>query len=176
MKMEKVRVLGCDPSLRNTGLAILTYDTEKREFDPPKDCQVLINPLKYKGTEAILNMLDMIKEVAEYYSEKCDYVLVESPPVMFSKTFALGTISMIAHVSGGATALLGIEKAHLFRPNEWNKGRKKDQTHARTIATLGNPDNWHYAKRLKSEKSLEHILDAVSMARWWIENNFIFEE
>ena len=56
----------------------------------------------------------------------------------------------------------GIEKAHLFRPNEWNKTRKKDVTHNQTVAFLGELDKWHYEKRVKSEKSMEHILDAAA--------------
>ena len=176
--MEKVRILGVDPSLRNTGMAIVTYNSEL----PPSEafsvshCQVLVNPAKYTGTDAILNMLDMIHEEAckDCYQE-VDTVIIESPPVMFNKAWSAGTISSIAHVSGGAVALLGIEKAHLFRPNEWNKNRKKEITHNQTLSFLGNADTWHYEKRVKSEKYMEHVLDAASMALWWIKNNQ-FEE
>lgn len=175
--MEVVKILAVDPSLRNTGLEIVSYDTQK-PIDDPKSfavsfCQVLCNPKKYTGTEAILNMLDMMHEESdkEHY-QKVDTVLVESPPVMFNKGWSSGTVSSIAHVSGGAVALFGIEKAHLFRPNEWNKTRKKEKTHQNTIEILGNPDNWHYAKRVKSETYMEHILDAASMALWWIRSQY----
>lgn len=176
--MEKVKILGVDPSLRNTGLAIVTYDTQLPVTDPKaftaSNCQVLINPAKYTGTDAILNMLDMIHECAQMpcYQE-VDDVIVESPAVMFCKSWSGGTISSIAHISGGAVALLGIEKARLFRPNEWNKTRKKEITHNQTIAFLGNSDTWHYEKRVKSEKFMEHILDATSMALWWIKSNYL---
>lgn len=176
--MEKLKILGVDPSLRNTGMALVTYDTEKAPNDPKaftiSHCQVLVNPAKYTGTEAILNMLDMIHEESQknYYRE-VDNVIVESPPVMFNKNWSGGTVAAIAHISGGAVALLGIEKSHLFRPNEWNKTRKKDITHNQTVAFLGDPDTWHYEKRVKSEKYMEHILDAASMALWWIKSNYI---
>lgn len=179
--MEIVRILGVDPSLRNTGLSIVTYNTELPLTDPEafkvSHCQVLVNPAKYTGTDAILNMLDMIYEESH---KPCyldvETVLVESPAIMFNKTWSGGTISSIAHISGGAVALLGIQKTHLFRPNEWNKTRKKEITHNQTVAFLGDADKWHYEKRVKSEKFMEHILDATSMALWWIKNNYLEEQ
>jgi hypothetical protein len=178
--MEKVKILGVDPSLRNTGLAIVTYNSELPASDSKafevSHCQVLVNPQKYTGTEAILNMLDMIYEESkkECY-QNVETVLVESPSVMFNKGWAGGAISSIAHISGGAVALLGIEKSHLFRPNEWNKNRKKEVTHTNTVNFLGNPDLWHYEKRVKSEKFMEHILDAASLALWYLKNNYLEE-
>ena len=176
--MEKIRILAVDPSLRNTGLSLVTFNTELDPKDPKaftvSNCQVLVNPQKYKGTEAILNMLDMLHmESAKECYKSADTIIVESPPIMFNKNWSGGTVSAIAHISGGAVAILGIEKAHLFRPNEWNKSRKKDVTHANTIAILGDADKWHYEKRVKSEKFMEHILDAASMALWWIKSNYI---
>jgi hypothetical protein len=178
--MEKVRILGVDPSLRNTGLAIITYNTELPLNDPKaftaSHCQVLVNPQKYTGTEAILNMLDMINEEARKacYTE-IDTVIVESPAIMFNKKISSSVVASLAHISGGAVALFGIDKAHLFRPNEWNKTRKKDVTHNNTIAFLGSADDWHYEQRVKSEKYMEHILDAASMALWWIRSNYLEE-
>lgn len=176
--MEKIKILGVDPSLRNTGMALVTYNTELPPNDPKaftvSHCQVLVNPAKFTGTEAILHMLDMIHDesLKDCYKQ-ADNVIVESPPVMFNKNWSGGAIASIAHISGGAVAFLGIEKAHLFRPNEWNKTRKKEITHNQTIAFLGSPDKWHYEQRIKSEKYMEHALDATSMALWWIKSNYI---
>ena len=178
--MEKVRILGVDPSLRNTGLAVVTYNSELDVGDPKaftvSNCQVLVNPAKYKNTEAILNMLDMIDECSrlpEYMD--VDQVIVESPAIMFNKNISSSVVASLGHISGGAVALFGIQKGYLFRPNEWNKSRKKDVTHNQTIALLGSPDDWHYTKRVKSEKFMEHILDAASMALFWLKNNYIEE-
>ncbi len=178
--MEIVKVLGVDPSLRNTGLAIVSYNTELPPSDPKAfattACQVLVNPAKFTGTDAILNMLDMIYEESQKTCyQDAGIVLVESPPLMFNKTWSGGAISSIAHISGGAVALLGINKAHLFRPNEWNKTRKKEITHNQTVGFLGSADSWQYEKRVKSEKYMEHILDAASMALWWIRSNYLEE-
>lgn len=178
--MEQVKILGVDASLRNTGLSIVSYNNELSPDDPNaftvSHCQVIVNAVKFKGTEAILNMLDLMsKESKKLCYQEIDNVIVESPPVMFNKAWGAGTISSIAHISGGSAVIFGIEKSYLFRPNEWNKSRKKEQTHARTINFLGDPDNWHYEKRVKSEKYMEHILDAASMALWWIKSNYIEE-
>lgn len=178
--MELVKILGIDPSLRNTGIALVTYNNELPPYDEKAfkvtHCQTISNPAKYTGTDAILNMLDMLYEESkkECY-QQADTVLVESPPMMFNKAWAAGTISSIAHISGGSVALFGIEKCHLFRPNEWNKSRKKELTHHNTVSFLGDPDKWHYEKRVKSEKYMEHILDATSMALWWIKANYLEE-
>ncbi len=178
--MEVVKILGVDPSLRNTGLAIVHYNTELPLSDPKAfkvtDCQVLVNPQKYTGTDAILNMLDMIHtESKKPCYQEVDNVIVESPAIMFNKKISSSVVAALGHISGGAVALLGIEKAHLFRPNEWNKSRKKEITHNQTIAFLGNSDDWHYAKRVKSEKFMEHILDATSMGLWWLRSNYVEE-
>lgn len=178
--MEKVKILGIDPSLRNTGLALVTYNTELPPSDPAafvvSNCQVLVNPQKYTGTDAILNMLDMLYEEAqkECY-QQAETVIVESPAIMFNKKISSSVVASIAHISGGSVALFGIEKCHLFRPNEWNKTRKKEITHNQTIATMGNSESWHYEARVKSEKYMEHILDAASMALFWIKSNYLEE-
>ena len=178
--MEKVKILGIDPSLRNTGIAIVTYNTELPTSHPEafsvSHAQVIVNPQKYTGTEAILNMIDMLsKEAAKECYKEVNTTLVESPPIMFNKNWSGGTIASIAHISGAAVTLFGLEKGYLFKPNEWNRSRKKEVTHDQTISFLGNPDNWGYEKRVKSEKFMEHILDATSMALCWIKSNYIEE-
>lgn len=178
--MEKVKILGIDPSLRNTGLAVITYNTELSPSDPKSfqvsDCQVLINPKKYTSIDAILNMLDMMQTEAEKECyQQPETVLVESPPIMFNKNWSSSVLSNIAHVAGGAAVIFGLEKCHLFQPNQWNKSRKKEVTHNKTIAFLGSPEKWHYQSKVK-DNYMEHVLDAVSMALWWIRSNYVEEE
>lgn len=174
--MEEVKILGIDPSLRNTGLAIVKFNTETLQFSVT-NCQVLKNPQAFKGKEAILNMIEMMIEESnkECYLE-VDQVLIESPSTMFSKTFPSSVLSSISHVAGAAIPIFGVEIAHIYRPNEWNKSRKKQVTHQKTCQYLGSPDQWHYEKRVKAEKDMEHILDAASIALWWIKENYIEEE
>lgn len=179
--MEIVKVLAIDPSLRNSGIAVLKYNTEISPTDPKAfevmHCQVLVNPKVYTGTNAIMNMLKMMHvESSKLIYQDIDVVLVESPAAIFNKAWAAGAIASISHISGGAAMAFGIDKANLFRPTEWNRSRKKDVTHNNTVAFLGNPDNWQYETRVKSEKFMEHILDAASMALWWVKDNFVEEE
>lgn len=174
--MELIKILGVDPSLRNTGLAVVSLNCETGE-KKVECCQLLSNPRKFVGTEAILNMLDMIKGISEDsdYAE-VDTVIVESPPTMFNKSWAASTLSMIAHIAGGAVALLGLEKGYLFKPSEWNKTRKKEVTHQKTVEELGEIDTWNLKESIKNEKDLEHILDAASIALWWINENYVEDE
>lgn len=178
--MEIVKILGVDPSLRNTGLSVVSYNTQMAVNDPKafkvEHCQVLVNPPKYTGTEAILNMIDMLNAASKMpcYQE-VDHVLVESPAAMYNPKFPTSIIAALGHISGAAVALLGIEKGYLFRPSEWNKTRKKDVTYNLTTAFLGEHCTWHFEKKVKSEKLLEHIMDATSMALWWIKQNYIEE-
>lgn len=178
--MQKVRILGVDPSLRNTGLAVVNYNNDLPPSDPKAfevtDCQVLVNPTKYKGKDAILNMIDMMAfEAKKPCYAGVDQVLVESPATIFNQAWGASTMSLIAHISGAAIALFGLEKGFLFRPSEWNKTRKKEVTHHNTVNFLGAPDKWHYEKIIKSDKYFEHILDAASLALWWIKSSYIEE-
>lgn len=176
--MEKIKVLGIDPSLRKTGVAIVTYNTEAEKKDPNRfkvsDCNVLVNPQKFKGTDAIMNMIDMMIEMKKEfpsYSE-VDDIIIESPAAIFNKAWSAGTMALIAHVSGAAIPIFGIEKSHIFKPIEWNRGKKKEVTHAKTCEILGDCSSWSYTERVK-DNNLEHVLDAASMALWWIKVNYI---
>jgi hypothetical protein len=179
--MEIVQVLGIDPSLRNTGLAIVSFNTEMPIDDPNafsvKHCQVLVNPMKYKGNDAVLNMLDMMNEESKKTCyQDVDAVLIEAPAMMYNKGFASNILAKLGHISGGAIILFGLEKANLYAPHEWNQRKKKEVTHNETIAFLGDPYKWHYEKALKSNKFLEHCMDASSLALWWIKKNYIESE
>jgi hypothetical protein len=182
--MPIVTVMSIDPSLRNTGIAVVEYNCDISPSDPRaykvQNCQVLCNPIKYKGTDAILNMIDMMKfeSKKDCYSTKVDVLLVESPSVIFSQNnnWAAGTAASLAHISGAAVAVFGVEKAYLYRPVEWNRRKKKEVTHAQTQSFLSDWRNWHYEKPIKSEKYLEHVMDAASMALWWIKTNYVESE
>ncbi len=178
--MEKVKILGVDPSLRNTGLARVTYNTEISPHDPTAfkidHCQVLITPQKFKGTDAIIKMVEMIEEESQKSCyEECEIIIVESPAKMFNKNFSSAVVAALGHISGASLALFGVKKSHLLQPSQWNRGHNKEKTHNETIAFLGKPESWGYEKILHNDKYQEHILDAASMALWWIKNNFIEE-
>ena len=171
--METIKVLGIDPALRNTGLAIVEYNTEEATYKV-HSCHVIINPQAYKGTAAILNMLDLLMETAEMECyQNMDAVCIESPAVIFSKNFQAGSLMGLAHITGGCAVAFDLQKTYLFRPNEWNKTRKKEITHGKTVGTLGDPDQWGYLKRIKTQVGMEHIMDAASIALFYIQQEQI---
>lgn len=178
--MEIVRVLAIDPSLRNTGLAVINFNTEKDPGDPSAykvtDCQVVVNPMKYKKKDAIINMIHMLNfESCKPCYNNMDAVLIEGPPAFFKQnaSWAAGTIASIAHISGACVALFDIEKAFIFNPVEWNRRKSKEVTHANTQMFLGSCDHWKFEKNIKSPKLYEHVLDAASMGLWFIRQNYV---
>lgn len=181
--MNKVRILGIDPSLRNTGIAMVEFDTEKSRTDPTafkvEHCQVIVNPHKFKGLDAILNMVNLIYAV-KYHSfgilnKELDKIIIESPVAIFNQAWSGASIAGISHISGACIAIFDRTKTKLYRPNQWTKNKKKEVTHNNTISFLGDPDRWGYDVRVKNEKLMEHILDAASMALHWIKENYIEE-
>lgn len=176
--MGKISILGVDPSLRNTGLCVVSYDPKLSLQDPAAftvtGANVLVNPKQFTGTDAILNMLDMICDESLKTSYcKADQAIIESPALMFNKKISSSVVASIAHISGGCVVAFGIERARIYRPSEWNKSRRKDVTHANTQIILGNYSTWGYERKIKNEKQMEHILDAASMALWWIRANYL---
>lgn len=167
--MEVIRVLGIDPALRNTGLAIVEYNTETEEYKT-HSCHVVVNPKSYKASAAILNMLDLLMEISEKEQyQKVDAICIESPAILFNKNFSGGALIGLAHITGGCAVAFDLQKTYLFRPNEWNKTRKKEITHARTVGILGDPNGWGYHKRVTTATGMEHILDAASLALFYIQ-------
>lgn len=180
--MEIVKVLAIDPSLRSTGMAVINYNTEKDPGDPSAfkvtDCQVVVNPMKYKKKDAIINMIDMLNfEASKPCYNNMDAVLIEGPPAIFRQnaSWAAGIVACIAHISGACVALFGIEKAYLFNPLDWNRRKSKEVTHANTQMFLGSCDTWKFEKNVRSPKYYEHVLDAASMGLWFIRQNYISE-
>lgn len=170
--MEIVKVLGVDPGLRFTGLSVVEYNTETQKWKV-KGCQIIKVPPTIKGTEAILEMLDRIEgAMCELYRE-VDMAVIESPPAPFNRLIAMGGLLSVAHISGGASVLFGLSKSRLVRPAEWNKKRKKEDTHKKTQELLGSIDSWEFIEKVKNKDQLEHVLDAASMAVFWIQNQYI---
>ena len=171
---EQISVLGIDPSLRKSGFALVSYnaETEKWKVGP---CGVLLNPQKYTGTTAIKNMLEMIADLKDSNPfGKYDDCIVESPPVMFNPKFPSSALLPIAHISGGCAIIFDLEKVELVYPVQWNKAKKKEKTHAITQETLGDPQGWTYFNKVPTGH-LEHVLDAASMAFWYLKQKYLEE-
>jgi Holliday junction resolvasome RuvABC endonuclease subunit len=173
--MPLIKVLGIDPSLRHTGLAVLEYDSDTKILQKPSRCMVIDNPQKFTGSEAILNMLDLLTDYKKDYDD-IDHVVIESPAALFNAKFPASSLITIGHISGGAVCIFGIQKSFLVRPVEWNRNRKKEVTHRKLEEIFGNAQEWNFYKKIKSEKNLEHVFDAVGMAYYWIKLMHMDEE
>lgn len=171
--MELIEIIGVDPSLRFTGIGKVTYNTETKKISV-SGCQVIQNKTTFKGTQAIAHMLAKIEDVASEpeYAEAED-VIVESPIMPFNVKFQASSMISVAHIAGGAAVLFGIDRVRLFRPTEWNRARKKEQTHFVTQAALGAWDTWQWRVAARRKDQVEHVLDAVSMALWYLQRKYI---
>lgn len=169
--MEIVRVLGIDPALRNTGFAILELNTETREIKTSK-CGVLKSPTqKFKGLDAVKEMLRQIADLKEGFSD-VDDVVVEFPMYFFNASFANSSLLSVAGIAGGAAIIFGIDKTLLVTPSEWNQRKKKEVTHKKITATLGDIEEWNFLKK-PAKGSFEHVLDAAGIALWLINIKYL---
>lgn len=173
--METIEVIGVDPSLRFTGIGKVSYNTETKKIKV-SGCQVIQNKTTLKGTAAIAHMLQGIEDLAgdaEFLDS--EHVIVESPVMPFHNKFQGSSMISVAHIAGGAAALFGIDRVKLYRPTEWNRAKKKEKTHFITQQVLGPWETWTWRVAAKRKDHIEHVLDAVSMAFWYIQENFIEE-
>lgn len=172
--MEKVQIIGVDPSLRFTGIAKVTYNTETKKFDKPSCCQVIQNRTQLKGTDAILHMLHEIEDLCkEDCYQEFDKAIIESPVMPFNAKFQASSMISVAHITGGAISLFGSKNVKLYRPSEWNRSKKKEVTHRNVQEFLGHHSTWDWRVPARRKDHIEHVLDAVSMAYYYIQTNII---
>lgn len=171
--MEIVEIIGVDPSLRFTGIGKVVYNTDTKKIKV-EGCQVIQNKTTLKGTEAISGMLNRIENIAsEPIYLEADHVIVESPIMPFNAKFQASSMISVAHIAGGAASMFGLDRVKLFRPTEWNKARKKEKTHFVTQQVLGTWETWSWVLAAKRKDHIEHVLDAVSMALWYLQENYL---
>jgi Holliday junction resolvasome RuvABC endonuclease subunit len=167
-----LRALGIDPSLRNTGFATVTYFPERNTYEVI-DCLVLSNPVKYKGSNAIIHMLEMIQEVEGLIGGLYDGIFIESPTFQYGANISAGTLSSIAHISGGCAAIYleahHHDEVHLIAPSEWKGNETKEDTREKITKALGSPLFWGFEEKVSPIK-MEHVIDAAGLALWGIKN------
>lgn len=171
--MELIEVIGVDPSLRFTGIGKVSYNTETNKF-AVSCCQVIQAKTTLKGTDKISDMLMKIQLAsADTGFIDVPHVIVESPVMPFYANFQASSMISVGHIAGGCAALFGCERVKLFRPSAWNHSQKKEKTHRLTQAILGPWDTWQWSVAVKRKEQIEHVLDAVSMALWYLQDNFL---
>lgn len=170
---EIIEIIGVDPSLRFTGIGKVTYNSDTKKLSV-SGCQVIQGKTTLKGVAKISDMLSQLEDVAsEPEFAAAPFVIVESPVMPFNAKFQGSSMISVAHIAGGATALFGCDRVKLFQPSQWNRSKKKDKTHFLTQEILGPWETWRWRIAAKRKDQVEHVLDAVSMALWYLQTNFI---
>lgn len=173
--MEIIKIAGIDPGLRFTGFGIINYDTEKQEIWV-SNCGVCKVSQSIKGIDAILEMQSKVEEISERECFiDCDHILIEIPAAIYSKTFSSGALIPMAVVAGGILTMFKKEKIVPIYPVIWNQGRGKKKVLKNTEEHLGSHEEWLYDDVPRGKGQYEHIVDAISMAFWYLKLNY-FEE
>jgi len=171
--MEVVRIAGIDPGLRFTGYGVVNYNGETNEIWV-SNCGVAKTPPKIKGIDAILDMQDRVSEILnrDCFIES-DHCVVEIPAAIYSKTFSAGALIPVAAVAGGILMMVERDRVIPVYPTVWNESKKKEKTRKITEEMVGNYENWLYDDMPKAKGQFEHIIDAVSMALWYMRLNYL---
>lgn len=171
--MEIVRIAGIDPGLRFTGYGIVNFNTETNEIWV-SNAGLVKTPQKHKGLDAILFMRDKIKEISgRECFDACDHIIVEIPAAIYSKNFSSGAMIPVSVVAGCIIQSFDHQKVIPVYPRIWNQSRKKEKTKETTEELVGVCEEWNYDDMPKAKPQMEHIIDAVGMACWYLKLNYI---
>jgi hypothetical protein len=173
--MEVVRIAGIDPGLRFTGYAMINYDTETNQIIT-SNCGLVKTPVAFKGLDAVFYMMKELQDLnIRLEFNKCDHVIVEIPAAIYGAKFSAGALLPVSSIAGSCCTIFDIEKVTPVYPGVWNKRRKKEVTQKQTESILGEIDSWNYDYKPKAKSQMEHIVDAVSLALWYMQLNYIEE-
>ena len=134
------------------------------------NCGLVKTPVRFKGIDAIMYMIEQMREVAkrECFVD-CSHVVVEFPATFYNPKFSGGAITPVAAISGACMTLFQDEtnkKILPVYPSVWNGRKKKATTAGRIKDLLGEPKEWDYDDNPTREADFEHVIDAVGMAYW----------
>lgn len=169
--MSELKILGVDPGVRNLGYGVICYNEDNQEISIER-CGVLRVPVKFKGNDALLymkNEIDLLFDI-DLFSD-IDKVVVEVPRASFGAIQAWALIP-VGVVSGFVMSHFETEEISLCTPSEWNKAKKKEKTHEILQKDLGDISTWHFHIEPKNAKHKEHILDAIGIARWHLQQEY----
>jgi hypothetical protein len=173
--MEIVRIAGIDPGLRFTGYGVVNLNTETNKIWV-SNAGLVKTPQKHKGLDAILYMRNLINEIScRECFDSCDHIIVEIPAAIYSKNFSSGAMIPVSVVAGCIIQAFDSEKVIPVYPRIWNKSRKKEKTKEFIEELVGPVDDWNYDDMPKAKSQLEHIIDAVGMACWYTDLNYLEE-
>jgi len=173
--MEIIRVAGFDPGLRFSGYGIVTFNCETNEFST-EHCGVIKNKSStvLKGLDAIMHMRDLIQEVSQAEPLKTvDATVVEVPAAIYNKKFSSGGLIPPSVVAGIALMSFAETEVIPVYPTVWNSRKKKEQTAKIVQGFLGESETWNYDYCPKAKSQMEHIIDAMGMALWYMRLQYL---
>jgi hypothetical protein len=140
------------------------------------NCGLVKTPQRFKGVDAILYMLEGMKEISKRACFlDCHKVVVEFPAVFYNPKFSGGAITPVAGVSGACMILFQHDdttKVLPVYPTVWNGGKKKKTTAKLIEQIIGAPEEWQYDDNPTKTADFEHIIDAVGMAYWLMQRDY----
>lgn len=170
--MSIVKILGVDPGMRNLGFGVINYNEETEEKTIDR-CGVLKVPVKFKGNEALLYMKNELMELFSTQAfEDIDKVVIEVPRSAFGGKFQSWALIPVGVVAGLVMGHFHVDNIVLCYPAEWNHCKKKDKTHAQIEKDYGSIDDWGFIYPPKSKPHREHILDAIGIANWHLNQEY----
>lgn len=110
---------------------------------------------------------------------ECDQAVVEFPAAFYNPKFSSGTLSPLSAIAGAAYSFLNDfednPKAEMVYPTVWNHRKKKEKTTDIITQLVGSPETWEFDKTVKNPtpKMFEHIIDAVGMAYYVLERDYL---
>lgn len=140
------------------------------------NCGAVRTPDKFKGTDAILYMIEALKKVSERECFKdCEKIVVEFPAAFYNPKFSSSAITPLAAVSGACmTMFQNTEFSRIIPvyPNVWNGGKKKEKMAALIQELIGETAEWEFDDKPKREADFEHVIDAIGMAYWLCDKEY----
>lgn len=172
-----LKIMGIDPSLRNTGFGIVNYCPETRKVWVTHG-GIIRTPEKFKGQEALMWMIQAIKQLRDIEAyTTCDHYVIETPASVFQQMKVnSAAVIVVANIAGAATAIFsndGMTNTSMPYPQQWNKSKAKSSTREQIESLVGPFEEWDFEIPPKREKEFEHIVDAVGMAYWHLETSVL---
>jgi len=140
------------------------------------NCGVIRTPDKIKGTDAILYMIEAMREVSlrDCFSH-CVQVVVEFPAAFYNPKFSSGALTPLAAVSGACMSLFqddSKKKVLPVYPTVWNGGKKKEKMSELIQQLIGSYSEWEFDDTPTRQADFEHVIDAVGMAYWLADKEY----
>lgn len=140
------------------------------------NCGVIRTPEKLKGVDALLYMIEKMREVSERDCfSQCVKVVVEFPAAVYNPKFSSGALTPLAGVAGACVAMFQNEdenKIFPVYPTVWNGGKKKEKMSELIQQLIGVYSEWEFDDMPTRAGDFEHVIDAVGMAYWLSDKDY----